>query len=536
MRLIRYLIAVIAGAVTLMVGGLVWADLPVKGRIVKISGSEAISRPYSFEVEIVGRATKDSLALMINEPASFRLPGGRMVVGVVREARNLGRTQSGERFLITVGPRLAELEMVTRSRMFNELSSVEILQEVLDQAGLAAQFNVSGTPSHLLHSTQFDESDLNYLHRVMEAEGLFYLFQHSAGGASMVVADGNSGTPVTSQVLQAGGRARNLQTLDIGVARAGLNRTTAHGSSRLSTLSAGHRVRIEGSTLTEANQSWLVTEVAHSVDEQGAYGNTFSAVPAATSYEPAKVTPRSTLTSAFGQVTGPAGEEIQVDEYGRIQVALPWTAPGAGGTWMRVLQPNSDSLWLPRVGEEVLVAFEYGDPDRPYVVGSAFNAQHMPPFALPQLKAVRRLGSKSSPGGGGVNELFFGDVANQELLHLGAARDLRTVALNNHHSAVGNDFSTEVSNDVLMTVGGRQQTTIDGSQHTTVGGHSRTQAGELVLEGTNRIVLRVGPQQLVIDANGVHLPQPQPATSTNTTPQRIIPRDASSNPLKRPLK
>ena len=516
------------GVMLLMLSAFASAELPISGRIVKVSGTEALSTPYEFEVEVIGRAPKGPLAGIINEPASFALPGGRQVAGIVREVHNLGRALRGFRYQITLGPKMADLALVSRSGSLAELSSLDILRRILDEVGVDPQTDVTGTPTTLVHSTQLDESDLNYFHRIMEVDGLFYLFQHSASGASMRLADQLSGAPMLPQILQAGGRSPNLLALDFGVAGVGTNSTVASGSSRLSALSAGHRVRIEGSPFREANQVWFVTSVDHEVDDQGAYSNTFTAVPASAGYVPSRETPRPTVTSAFGLVTGPAGEEIHVDEYGRVEVALPWMAPGGDGLWMRVLQPNTDSLWLPRVGEEVLVAFEYGDADRPYVVGSAFNAQHMPPFALPQLKAVRRLGSRSSPGGNGVNEVFFGDVAGQELLRLGAAKDFRTVARNDHHSTVGNDLSTQVDADAQLMVGGNQQTT--------VAGQSLTRAGELVLQGTERIVLRVGSQQLVIDADGVQLPQSQATTSTNAPPPRLAPRETPGDLLQRRLK
>ncbi len=149
-------------------------------------------------------------------------------------------------------------------------------------------------------------------------------------------------------------------------------------------------------------------------------------------YRPARKTPRPVapgLQSAT--VVGPPGAEIHTDELGRVRVQFPWDREGKlddnSSCWMRVSQGWAGAgfgmFMLPRVGQEVLVAFLDGDPDLPIVAGRAFNGRELVPYKLPDHKTVSTWKSSSSPGGAGYNEIKFEDQAGQELVYMQAQRD-----------------------------------------------------------------------------------------------------------------
>ena len=144
-------------------------------------------------------------------------------------------------------------------------------------------------------------------------------------------------------------------------------------------------------------------------------------------------------------VTGAGGDEIGVDKYGRIKVQFHWDRDGKNDDkttcWVRTMMPWTGKGWgmaaLPRVGQEVVIQFEEGDPDRPMCMGMLYNADTMPPYALPANATRTGIKTNSSKGGGGYNELMFEDKKGSELLRLEAEKDFFQVAQNNAHIKVG---------------------------------------------------------------------------------------------------
>jgi type VI secretion system secreted protein VgrG len=164
------------------------------------------------------------------------------------------------------------------------------------------------------------------------------------------------------------------------------------GQSSYTHLRAGSKFTLAGHPRAGFNVEYLVTAVDYSGSPAMLRGS-FSCLPATVSYRTPPVTPAPVISGVVSAiVVGPSGETKYVDQYGRINVRFPWRlsgdssvlAPG-DAAWVRVVQPAGGML-LPSVGEEVMVAFEHGDPDRPVVIGTVFNAEHMPPVALPANK------------------------------------------------------------------------------------------------------------------------------------------------------
>ncbi len=183
--------------------------------------------------------------------------------------------------------------------------------------------------------------------------------------------------------------------------------------------------------------------------------------------EPRRRTLGFTLTAT---VTGPAGDEIHVDDQGRIKVQFHWDREGKlddrSSCWLRVMQAWSGTGWgsqfIPRVGMEVVVVFEGGDPDKPMVIGTLYNGTHPPPFVLPGDKTRSGFKSRSTPASEGFNELSFEDAAGAELLTLRAEKNL--------HEAVGHDRESVIGHDRTTTVQGSSTEEVRGSRTRTVGG------------------------------------------------------------------
>ena len=144
-------------------------------------------------------------------------------------------------------------------------------------------------------------------------------------------------------------------------------------------------------------------------------------------------------------VTASAGEELTVDKYGRVHVRFHWDRVGktddTSSCWVRTMMPWSGKNWgmvaLPRAGQEVVIQFEEGDPDRPLCVGMLYNTDTMPPYPLPEQATRTGLKTNSSKGGGGYNELMFEDKKGSELVRLVAEKDFVQTVQNAAHVRIG---------------------------------------------------------------------------------------------------
>ena len=201
------------------------------------------------------------------------------------------------------------------------------------------------------------------------------------------------------------------------------------------------------------------------------YHCTFTAIKAADQFRPARLTPKPVVQGLqTAVVTGPKGEEIYTDKYGRIKVQFHWDREGKHDEnttcFMRVATSWAGQNWgaisLPRIGHEVVVAFLEGDPDQPLVVGSVYNGKMMPPYDLPANKTQSGVKTRSSLNGtvANFNEIRFEDKKGQEQLYIHAEKNEDMVVENNKTENVGNNEDIKIGNDRTETVGGNQSITV----------------------------------------------------------------------------
>lgn len=255
---------------------------------------------------------------------------------------------------------------------------------------------------------------------------------------------------------------------------------TSRGVSGCNTLAPGHRFAIDGIALGSGNREQVVVSVEHQgrvASGELVYENTFESVPSSVSYLPNPGRRRNVQSLLTATVVGPPGEDIHVDGMGRIKVHFHWDRRGPGSDtscWIRVVHQWAGAgfghQFIPRVGMEVAVCFDRGDPDKPIVVGSLYNGTHPPPFAVPGNKTQSGLRTQSTPGGMGHNELMFDDAANHERVYLRAQRDLDEEVLRNHSVVVKNDATLRVESSQYQTVLKNASCTIGGSREESVRG------------------------------------------------------------------
>ena len=235
---------------------------------------------------------------------------------------------------------------------------------------------------------------------------------------------------------------------------------------------------------------YLLTEVRHFARIEGTYrsddgggeftyGNTFTCIPADTPFRPARSTPKPVVQGTqTAVVVGPPGEKIFPDKYGRVKVQFHWDRQGQhnerSSCWVRVAQFAAGGGWgaihIPRVGQEVVVAFEEGDPDRPLITGAVYNPGQMPPFKLPDKKMISGYRSNSYPGpdGGGNNEISVDDTKGKERMYLHAQYNQDTVVGHNRTASVKVNDSESVGNNQSVSIGGNRTETVKGAENYTV--------------------------------------------------------------------
>ncbi len=258
------------------------------------------------------------------------------------------------------------------------------------------------------------------------------------------------------------------------------------GSSSCRAFNTGYRFKLLRHYREDYDEKlYLLTSVHHRLRQPAdyesggettptTYENSFVCIPQKTIYRPARVTPKPVvLGPQTALVVGPEGEEIHVDSYGRIKVRFFWDrfSPYDGSLccWVRVSQGWAGKNWgmmhLPRVGQEVIVDFLEGDPDKPMVTGRVYNAEQMPPYTLPDNKTQSGIKSRSTPEGGpsNFNEMRFEDKKGSEEFFQQAEKNMTVLVKGSRSETVGGSVSTSAGGPISRASAKDISRTADGS-------------------------------------------------------------------------
>jgi type VI secretion system secreted protein VgrG len=249
---------------------------------------------------------------------------------------------------------------------------------------------------------------------------------------------------------------------------------------------------------SEASKKYVISVITHNASEGSyrsgdtgaySYSNDFQCAPIERVLRPIKTRSKPYISgSQTAMVVGPASEEIYTDKFGRIKVHFFWDRLGKkdenSSCWIRVAQVWSGKKWgaqfLPRVGQEVLISFMEGDPDRPIVVGSVYNADQMPTYDLPANKAISGIKSRSTKGAGteNYNELRFEDEKGKELLYIHSEKNEQEVIENDQSVSVGNDSVESIGNDATQSVGNDKTLSVEANHTESIGKVMAVSVGE----------------------------------------------------------
>jgi type VI secretion system secreted protein VgrG len=298
-----------------------------------------------------------------------------------------------------------------------------------------------------------------------------------------------------------------------------------HGSSVCRAFTSGYKFDLEDHPLPAMNASYLLTEIQHVASVAGTYRdkgaggedsyvNHFTCISADLPFRPARITPKPFVqgpqtATVVGKSAGEGaandfqpggdGEEIWVDKWGRVLVQFQWDRKKATSCWMRVSQDWAGQGWgminIPRVGQEVIVSFLEGDPDRPIITGRVYNDVQTVPYDLPDYGTRTTFKTRSTTGGGddNYNELRFEDKTGDEQVFVRGEKDYDTRVKNDSREWIGNDRSLIVTNDQKESIGGELHLKVTNHQVEDIGGHLEHHvAGDLNQKTDGTISIQAG--------------------------------------------
>lgn len=413
-------------------------------------------------------------------------------------------------------PKLWLLNFSGQCRIFQNKSTMNIITNILDEHQITYTNQVT---SHGIQPrtfcVQYNETDLNFISRLMEEEGIFYFFQQEEETHRLVLADSlaahpfcshgspasfhdtavhdqfmlkisscfptqkivperntlksyNYLTPQHSLKATAAGttdaRGGEVTTYDeiyteqaqgnalvkVKIQSEDLPQKMTTGESTIPFFLAGYKFTLKDHPRDDANREYVLYEVIHEaqivpeVPNTHLYKNSYCAFLSNIPFRPAQKTPKPRIYGTqTAKVTGKPGEEIYTEEYGRIKVKFHWDPSekedDTTSCWIRVATLWAGQQWgtlfTPRVGQEVVVSFIDGDPDKPLVIGSVYNGELKPPY-LPSNPTKSTIKSQTSKKEGeptpGYNEFRFEDKKFSEEIYIHAQKDFKIDIQNNH--------------------------------------------------------------------------------------------------------
>jgi type VI secretion system secreted protein VgrG len=316
------------------------------------------------------------------------------------------------------------------------------------------------------------------------------------------------------------------------------------GRSNIVDMAPGHKFKLAEHPVQAECGKYVTISVHHQATEplfasasggnQEAYSNAFECAPAEIPLRPRRLTPRPLMTGPqSAKVVGAKGQEILTDKYGRVKIQFPWDREGKyddkSSCFVRVAQSWAGAKrgfqFTPRVGDEVLVEFMNGDPDRPIVTGSVYNADNMPPWTLPDDAHISGIKTLSTDKGKAKNfsELHFDDKIGKEKVYFHAERDFVRIVENDDTLKVGFDakdkgdqiidiyndrtITIDKGNDTFLLKTGNRETTLDkGNDTVTIKMGNQVvniKAGEQTTEAAKSITFKVGGSSIKIEPAGI---------------------------------
>jgi type VI secretion system secreted protein VgrG len=525
------------------------------------SGREGLSQLFEFDLHLSALDDAIAPADIIGQALGFAVhasvEGERFFHGYVKSFSAGDVDERGYRhYRARIVPDLWKLTKRFNCRTFAGVAVENIISNLLGEHSISDHSIAATGSGYPECCVQYQETDFDFISRLLEDLGLYYYFKHDKNAHKLVVAKdvgaydycGSVGhgveiaswehswttisgvhlgrdydylTPTDNAVqseqttlasplalmldvyeypvrvdLETGSKSSNSDRQNkvrarIEAQEAGHETATGTGSSVR--FAAGHKFQLSRhDASSETSKNWVLVEVKHDATEaahgsghqQSSYANSFECIPAEVPYRPPLSTARPRI---FGLQTATVVDEAATDpaKFGRVRVRFPWQRDdyGANLGWVRVAQTMAGkgygSQFMPRLGHEVVVSFIDGDPDRPLIVGSVYNADNREPYELATNKSQSGIKTRSYPDGAtdAFNEILLEDKKDAEIFHIQAQKDMTRLVKNDDSTEVGHDqsitvkhdCSEDITNDRTLHVGNDQSDTVDKNRTVSIG-------------------------------------------------------------------
>jgi type VI secretion system secreted protein VgrG len=570
---------------------------PNKLLLRSFKGEDRISGLFQFTLEMVSEDTEIDFKAVVGKSITITLITSNEtehhfngIVGRFAQEDTNGRLT---RYYAEIHPWFWLLQKTSDCRIFQNKTVPDIIQTIFKDLEFRDFKNsLTKTYERRDYCVQYNESAFNFASRLMEEEGIFYFFEHTADKHVLVLADDadahqtcpglenravhfkqslldhtqdlmitrcsieeqvvtgkyavddfNFETPSTDLLTETKG-AGPLRVYEYPAGFLKKGDGEGKGNLRLEALEqpkhlirgegfvrafvSGHKFELKDHYRKDVNKTYVLRRVTHEATQEN-YSNSFEAFPSDLPYRP----PLSTLKPLVAGtqtaiVVGKSGEEIWTDKYGRVKVQFHWDQKGTNNEnsscWIRVDQgwagKNWGAIFLPRIGQEVIVSYLEGDPDRPLVTGAVYNSEQIVPYKLPDDQTKSTIKTNTSKGGEGFNEIRFEDKKASEEIYVHAQKDQNLVVehdrtkkvLNNETNTIkkdrsttieeGNDtyvvakgnreFQVKTGNEIYKVKGTRDVTVLSNETHKVAGNYLLKLDGDLTIDVTGSITIKSG--------------------------------------------
>ncbi|PWI34106.1 type VI secretion system tip protein VgrG [Vibrio albus] len=603
----------------------------------KMTADEGLGKLFHYRLDLLSEDSDINFNLLLGEQVKVWLQNDngetRYFNGLVAEVTYSGQVSNFEHYQVILRPWLWFLTISSGCRIFQNKAVPDIIKQIFrDNSFSDFEEKLSETYQNLEYCVQYNETDFNFVSRLMESAGIYYYFRHDEHGHKLVLADSveahkdesqgdipyfppenkerrteehifswlsraevQSGTysvqdtdyhnpPTVTSGQKSDSESHSLseqERYEFHDYNSNPDDTKRYARIRLEELKAmsvmvcaeGNSIKLGSGRLftlqdyprDDQNIEYLITHANFSIslddytssqtqsggkDSPLVYQCRFEAISRERAFRPARLTAKPVVYGAqTAVVVGAKDEEINIDQHGRIKVRFYWSRDNTGNScWVRVSQSLAGNKWgslhIPRVGQEVIVHFINGDPDRPIVTGAVYNTEMPPPYSMPANKTQSGIKTRSSTKGTAenFNELRFEDKKGSEEVYLHAERTFTRIVENDDFLSVGfeksdpgdqsvqiygnrstmletgndslelkkGDQSIDIAGKQAVDIAGNQTVSIKGDQSTEINGKQQISAkGGISQKSPASIELKVGGSSIKIEPAKITIKSPQ---------------------------
>lgn len=556
--------------------------------LTSFQGVESISKLFDFQVEVLSKNLAVNPKDIVGKEVTITIQNDqkRTFNGYVSRF-SFGEIQSNNlrQYKMTMVPWLWFLSKTQNNRIFQNENTKAIVLKVFNSLGFKDfDFKAQGG-SNREYCVQYAESDLNFVSRLLEEEGIAYYFKQDKKKHTLVLVDQKNayeecaetdltyskGTQPNAQInrwehqyeyrkgewtlsdynFKEPGKNLIVKTKSkskfakngnyehyeypglydttagkaLGAVRMDSEEVqinTIEASSDCSSFYAGGKFKLKHHDANSEKGGYIITGIHHKAHDssyftgsegQSEYGNDFVCIPEDVHFRPMQMHLKPVMKGPQSAiVTGQSGEEIHIDEFGRIKAQFIWDREGKNNEnsscYLRVVQSWSGNQWgssfIPRIGQEVIVNFLDGDPDRPLVTGTVYNGDNKPPYGSKTQSGIKTQSTKNATKDE-YNELRFEDLKGSEEIYIQAQKDFRRLVKNDEEAEVQANQKQLIKKNRNITVAEGNETIVisKGNRTLSVKNKIKTDASDILIEAKKSIELKVGGSSIKISPAGI---------------------------------